>query len=77
MPIWDYECPICSKEQEDLLRNYDDVVLCECGEEMVKLPCTPAWMFKQHHGTDKGRLIQTSNHKRFKSKDGDDSPINT
>lgn len=71
MPLWDYRCPSCKEQKNDLLRKYADIVVCKCGEEMKKLVnVTPAWMFKQPQGTDKGRLMQVAKwkDKRLKNK---------
>ena len=58
MPIFDFKCPTCDEVREGELRKYDEVIVCKCGVEMVHVISTPAFMFKQHGGTDKGRLMQ-------------------
>ncbi len=58
MPVFDYACPKCKKEQHNLLKKFTDVVNCWCGYQMIKIISSPAWHFKQPGGTDKGRLMQ-------------------
>lgn len=39
MPNYRYKCPECGKEKQEvkLMRQSDDPVYCECGEEMKKI----------------------------------------
>ena len=37
MPIFDYECESCGLVLENqLVRHYDDEVVCECGDDMIR-----------------------------------------
>ena len=44
MPILQYKCPKCGKEFEELVKNYDERVLCsECGTEAVRSYSGSVW----------------------------------
>lgn len=38
MPIFEYECKKCSKKNERIVSKHDEVVVCDCGYIMKKLP---------------------------------------
>lgn len=44
MPILQYKCPKCGKEFEELVKKYDERVLCsECGTEAVRSYSGSVW----------------------------------
>lgn len=39
MPIYDFVCKKCKKEKKDeFTKSWEEVVTCDCGEEMEKKP---------------------------------------
>jgi len=60
MPFFDYLCKTCEHIEENVLvKKFDEVNHCEkCGTELKRLLSTPAGhMFKEHGGTDRGRVM--------------------
>lgn len=41
MPVFDYTCNCGEVKLDKLVKNYKEVVLCECGEEMVRAASAP------------------------------------
>ena len=59
MPIFDLRCNECDEVMEDvLLKHNADTPQCKCGGDTARLISTPSFMFAQHGGTDKGRVMQ-------------------
>lgn len=46
MPIFDYRCPVCGIETEELVKKHDDEVKCSCGAIMKKLLCPGKFRYK-------------------------------
>ena len=60
MPIYDYLCKQCEVIEENVLAlKFDEVNQCpKCGTERKRLLSAPAGhRFKEHAGTDGGRLM--------------------
>lgn len=42
VPFFDYKCDTCGLVlKNELVKHYDDVVVCECGDDMLRQVCAP------------------------------------
>ena len=65
MPIYETQCKDCGNVEDVLVRSWkSELPNCSCGGSTVKLISTPSFMFAQHGGTDKGRVMQVNPKKR-------------
>lgn len=47
MPIFDYKCPECNLQEEKIVKNSEEEIICsECSIPMKKLLSTPAFNLK-------------------------------
>ena len=53
MPIFDYSCTCGEFKADELVRNHNDVVVCDCGQEMERALCAPKLIGFDKFGTSK------------------------
>lgn len=78
MPIYDFKCPACGAIKKDVFtRSWEEIVMCECGEEMSKIPSFPVshvfpadGVFLEHVSPE-GKLFHSKQEMREYAKEHD------
>ena len=76
MPIYDFKCLKCGKEKKDVFtRSWEEIVKCECGKEMQKVPSRfmpdvfPAEGLHLEHVSPEGKTFHSKKEMRQYEKD--------